>query len=175
MNYKYIPRIFEDYNKQNFIKRYFIKKIIKYWRNNFNLSKENRQGKLFESINRKLDTIYFNYIEAPEIKNDELYLNFVNHSLRELKYGYYTIPGIIIKPEENVTSTIDIKKGLVILGGIAILGKFVKNVSDYQLTIGINIKNELDINNSYKFTIPINRSKTLLKSIGTYFRIQDKY
>lgn len=173
MRNKYIPRSFTDYNQQNFLKKIIIKIVNKYWKDHFNVDDNNRKRNVMSFIKNKLDTIFFNYINAPEIINGESYLSFVNHPMRELKYGFYTIPGIIIEPDEKVSSKIEIKKGLVILGGIAILDKYLKSVSDYHLTIYIKIFNTKDISKSFKFTIPVNRYKTLLKSIGSYTRNEE--
>ena len=121
-------------------------------------------------IKNKLDSIYFNYRPAPKVQNSKWYLNFDDSSVVELKYGEYTCPGIIIKPGESISSMVKLRKGKVILTGIAILNDYVKNYEHYNLTLNMSFTNNNQQNYNYNFTIPLDRGKTLMNSIGTYLR-----
>jgi len=109
-------------------------------------------------------------IRESEVVTNKNYLKFNKKNIYEIEYGEYTVPAIIIDNNEEISAEISLDENQFISLGIGILDKKLRKVDDYHLYVRLSFL--LENNNIYKkeFTIPVNRGKSLLKTIGSYFR-----
>tara|TARA_Y100001935_G_scaffold255541_1_gene269315 strand:+ start:5902 stop:7779 length:1878 start_codon:yes stop_codon:yes gene_type:complete len=116
-----------------------------------------------------LNNILFSMRESEELETG-IFINFTNKNIYEIEYGEYTVPALIIKNNEEITSEITINENEFILLGIGILDERLKHSEDYHLKISISLVSKNNNELVKSFSIPINRGKTLLKTVGSYFR-----
>ena len=131
---------------------------------NFKELPNTKRKKLTTTINNLL----FNQRNAEEISLNS-YINFENKKYYEIEYGEYTVPAFTLKNKENVKAKISLNKNQYISLGFGILDEKVKNIEDYHLLLKFFFKSD---SNEFKrqFSFPLNRGKTLLKTVGSYFR-----
>ena len=155
--------------KRNWIFRLIVDLVKTFLRiihnGSFNYSAKESQNKLITTYKN----ILFSIRNGNEIISKR-FIEFSDKKLYEIEYGEYTVPAIIIEDKEEITSNIIFKSGEFISLGIGILDQKLKNIDDYHLLLKLSFLSEDKKDYIKEFMMPVSRGKTLLKTVGSYFR-----
>ena len=131
---------------------------------NFKELPNTKRKKLLTTINNLL----FSLRNAGE-RISKVYIDFKGKKYFEIEYGEYTVPVIALVNNEKISAKIILKEDHFISLGFGILDEKIKKIEDYHLLVKFLLVSD---SNEFKrqFSFPINRGKSLLKTVGSYFR-----